>query len=198
MKNMIKNMICTMMLIAAVAAMPAIASARDNQDVYTCDCYTLVLRDQASYNAPITFVAEDAYGYEMDVQDYLNGFGYCYVPAFGVNGWVDMDDVYYLDSKDAYDYMSYDAYNYKGYDAYDYMNYGAYDYDDGYELCYSNVASGFLALRSYPVYSDANILAEIYDNGTALYMTGEYSGNYGYCYVPEFDLYGWVDVRYIY
>ena len=29
-------------------------------------------------------------------------------------------------------------------------------------------------------------------------MTGEYAGNYGYCYVPAFDMYGWVDVRFTY
>ena len=64
------------------------------------------------------------------------------------------------------------------------------------QTLYSNVKSGFLALRYAPAYDDANIIAEIYNNGTALCMTGEYCGNYGYCYVPAFDMYGWVDVRF--
>ena len=46
------------------------------------------------------------------------------------------------------------------------------------------------------VSSDGKIYC--YENGTALYMTGEYSGNYGYCYVPAFGAYGWVDVRFTY
>ena len=46
--------------------------------------------------------------------------------------------------------------------------------------------------------SEGYIIAEIYSNGTALQMTGDYSGNYGYCYVPAFGMYGWVDVRFTY
>ena len=63
---------------------------------------------------------------------------------------------------------------------------------------YSCVEDGFLALRSDPSYDDSNIIAEIYWNGTALQMTGDDSGNYGYCCVPAFGMYGWVDVRFTY
>ena len=74
-------------------------------------------------------------------------------------------------------------------------------YDDDYfygETLHSWVDSGFLALRYAPAFDDSNIIAEIYQNGTVLQMTGEYAGNYGYCYVPAFDMYGWVDVRFTY
>ena len=68
----------------------------------------------------------------------------------------------------------------------------------GNEILHSWVDSGFLALRYAPAFDDGNIIAEIWNNGTTLMMTGDYAGNYGYCYVPAFDMYGWVDVRFTY
>lgn len=64
------------------------------------------------------------------------------------------------------------------------------------ETRYSCVASGFLALRTAPCYDDSNIIYEIWTNGTQLCMTGQYSGNYGYCYCPAACCYGWVNVNY--
>ncbi len=196
MKNMMKAMICALTLTAAVTAIPAAVSARDDHQGYTCDSYSLILRDQASYDAPITFWADDAWGYELHVQNYLNGFGYCYVPAFDVNGWVDLEDVWYEGELDVDETLY-------GDDDYDYEYEYDYDYDDSFdyydgwfEICYSHVESGFLALRSAPSFNDGNIIAELYTNGTKLCMTGEYYNNYGYCYVPAYDVYGWVDVRY--
>ena len=181
MKNMMKAMICALTLTAAVAVMPAVASAKDNQDVYINDSYTLILRAEPSWDAEITLYAEGS-GYELHAQDYLNGFAYCYVPFFGVNGWVDLDDTYYDGPYDINGVVVYDDY-----------------IDNGFvETRYSYVNSGFLALRYAPAYDDANIIAEIYTNGTTLLMTGDYVGNYAFCYVPAFDLYGWVDVRFTY
>ncbi len=190
-----KNLTLALMITAAVAAASTIATASPQGEVYTCDSYTLILREQASYNAPIILSVDDAYGYELDVMYCQGDFGYCYVPAYGETGWVDLDDMFYVGEDDYQVDYRYTDYNY-GYDSYDYD----YDYGfDGYdELRYSLVESGFLALRYDPSYNDANIIARIYDNGTALYMTGEFCGNYGYCYVPAFEMYGWVDLRYTY
>ena len=183
MKNMMKAAICALTLTAAVAAMPAMVSARDNKDVYISDSYALVLYDQADYGSDVTFYA-DGSGYELHVQDFQNGFGYCYVPYFDVNGWVDLSDTYFDGVYDINGYVLDDE---------------DFDYDYGFaEPRYSCVDSNFLALRSAPYYNDGNIIAEIWNNGTTLRMTGEYSGNYGYCYVPAFDMYGWVDVRFTY
>ncbi len=203
MKNMMKAMICALTVSAAMAAVPAVVSARDDQSVYTCDSYTLILREQASYDAPITLWVEDAYGYELHVEYYLNGFGYCYVPALDANGWVDLEDAYYEEELDVNEVL-YGSYYDDDYD-YDY-DYGYYDYEDDFdydyyytgwaETRYSYVDYGFLALRYLPIAGDDTIIAQIYTNGTELWMTGEYNGNYGYCYVPAFDMYGWVDVRY--
>ena len=180
MKNIVKAMMCALTLTAAVAGTASFVSARDNKDVYVADSYALILREEASYDADITFYAEGS-GYELHVQDYLNGFGYAYVPYFGVNGWVDLSDAYYDGPYDIDGIVVYDS------DEYGYT-----------QTLHSCVDSGFLALRYAPEYDDSNIIAEIWNNGTALYMTGDYSGNYGYCYVPAFDMYGWVDVRFTY
>jgi len=64
------------------------------------------------------------------------------------------------------------------------------------EIRYSCVQTGFLALRTAPCYDDRNIIYEIWVNGTQLQMTGQYSGNYGYCYCPAACAYGWVNVNY--
>lgn len=45
------------------------------------------------------------------------------------------------------------------------------------QTLYSCVKGVFLTMRSAPAYDDANIITEIYDNDTALYMTGYYSEN---------------------
>ena len=87
MKNFMKAMICALTITAA-AAIPAMVSARDNQDVYVSDSSVLILREQADENSDVVLYAEGS-GYELHVQDFLNGFGYCYSPDFGVNGWVD-------------------------------------------------------------------------------------------------------------
>ena len=130
--------------------------------------------DQPSYASDVTFYA-DGTGYELHAQDYMDGFAYVYAAYFGVTGWVDLDDVGYVGD---YVYTSNDS---------------------GFtQTLYSCVDSGFLALRSAPSYSDGNIIAQIWSNGTALCMTGDYVGNYGYCYVPAYDSYGWVDIRFTY
>ena len=178
MKNTCKALICALTLAAAIAAVPAVVSARDGQEVYMTDSANLILREQPNDFSPITFWL-DGDGYVIHVQDYMNGFAFCYVPGFEVNGWIDLDDIYYLHDLD---------------------DEGFY-YDDDYfygETLHSWVDSGFLALRYAPAFDDSNIIAEIYQNGTVLQMTGEYAGNYGYCYVPAFDMYGWVDVRFTY
>ena len=177
MKNMMKAMICALTITVA-AAIPAMVSARDNKDVYMSDSSVLILREQADENADIVLYA-DGSGYELHVQDILNGFGYCYSPDFGVSGWVDLSDTYYER-------------------AYDVDGYVLEDDGEFTQTLYSCVEGGFLALRSAPAYDDSNIIAEIYENGTTLYMTGDYTGNYGYCYVPAFGAYGWVDVRFTY
>ena len=177
MKNMMKTMLCALTLTTAVAAVPAMVSARDNQDVYISDSSTLILRDQADEDANI-ILCEDGQGYELHVQDYLNGYGYCYVPAFGVNGWVDLSDAYCDDSSDTDDILV--------------------DDDDCSEIRYSCVDSGYLALRSQPENSDSNIIAQIYENGTALHMNGECVGDYGYCYVPSLGMSGWVNMCFTY
>ena len=183
MKNMMKAFVCALTLTAAVAVMPAMVSARDNQDVYVSDSNALILREQADEDSPIVFWAEGT-GYELHIQDYLNGFGYAYCPYFDVNGWVDLSDTYFDRIYDIDGYVLDDD------DCY---------YGNGFaQTLYSWVDSGFLALRSAPSYSDGNIIAEIWNNGTSLCMTGEYCGDYGYCYVPAFDMYGWVDVRFTY
>ena len=178
MKNIMKAMICALSITAAAAVVPAMVSARDNKDVYVSDSGVLILRDQASDDGEITLYAEGE-GYELHIQDTQNGYGYCYVPYFGATGWVDLSDTYY------------DR-------AYDIDGYVLEDNDDYSQTLHSCVEAGFLALRSDPSYDDSNIIAEIYSNGTALCMTGDYSGNYGYCYVPAYGMYGWVDVRYTY
>ena len=177
MKNMMKKTICAMTLAAVCVTgslaivSTASASGHDVQDEYISDSDSLVLRDQASYDSPVVFYA-DGSGYELHVMDYMDGFGYCYVPYFDVNGWVDLSDTYYVDTIDFTE---------------------DYDTDEFVEVLHSSVASGFLALRNAPVNDDSNIIAEIYRNGTRLLMTGTYSGSYGYCYVPDFDMYGWVN-----
>ena len=185
MKNMMKAIVCALTLTAAVAAVPAMVSARDNKDVYISDSYALVLMEQPSYDSDIAFYA-DGSGYELHVQDYSNGFGYCYVPFFDVTGWVDLNDAYYDGAYDIDGDVIYDDGDY-------YDQTGEF-----FEILHSSVDGGFLALRSAPAYSDGNIIAEIWTNGTTLCMTGTYNGNYGYCYVPAFDMYGWVDVRFTY
>ena len=177
---MLKAMICALTITAAaVSAVPAMVSARDNKDIYVSDSGTLILRAEADEDSDIVLYANGS-GYELHVQDILNGFGYCYSPDFGVNGWVDLSDTYYNG-----------AYDIDG-------NVIDDDSDDFTQTLHSCVDDGYLALRSAPAYDDSNIIAEIYENGTALYMTGEYSGNYGYCYVPAYGAYGWVDVRFTY
>ena len=176
MKNFMKAMICALTITAAAAAIPAMVSARDNQDVYVSDSSVLILRAEADENSDVVLYAEGS-GYELHVQDFLNGFGYCYSPDFGVNGWVDLSDTHYQEAYDVDGHVVEDEFT---------------------QTLYSCVESSFLALRSAPAYDDSNIIAEIYENGTALYMTGDYSGNYGYCYVPAFGAYGWVDVRFTY
>jgi len=177
---MLKAMICALTITAAaVSAVPAMVSARDNKDVYVSDSGALILRAEADEDSDIVLYAKGS-GYELHVQDILNGFGYCYSPDFGVSGWVDLSDTYY---DGAYD---------SGSDLIDDVS------DEFTQTLHSCVSDGYLALRSAPAYNDSNIIAEIYENGTALYMTGEYSGNYGYCYVPAFGAYGWVDVRFTY
>jgi len=42
------------------------------------------------HNSPVVFYA-DGSGYELHVMDYMDGFGYCYVPAFDMYGWVNTD-----------------------------------------------------------------------------------------------------------
>ena len=176
MKNMMKAMICALTITAAAAAIPAMVSARDNKEIYITDSSALILRDQADENGEIILYAEGS-GYELHVQDFMNGYGYCYSPDFGVNGWVDLADTYYQEAYDVDGHVVEDEFT---------------------QTLYSSVADGFLALRTAPAYDDSNIIAEIYENGTALYMTSAYSGNYGYCYVPAFGAYGWVDVRFTY
>lgn len=66
------------------------------------------------------------------------------------------------------------------------------------ETRYSCVQTGFLALRTAPCYDDSNIVYQIWRNGTELRMTGQYSGDYGYCYCPAAGCYGWVNVKYTY
>ena len=178
MKNTMKAMICALTIAAAATTIPTMVSARDNKDVYVSDAGVLILRDQPSYDGEITLYAEGE-GYELHIQDTQNGFGYCYAPYFGATGWVDLSDT------------CYDR-------AYDIDGYVLEDDDNFMQTLYSCVEGGFLALRSDPSYDDSNIIAEIYSNGTALQMTGDYSGNYGYCYVPAFGMYGWVDVRFTY
>ena len=173
MKNVFKTLICALTLTAAIAAVPAMVSARDNKDVYVSDTGALMVYEQADANSDLVFYA-NGYGYEIHVQDYLNGFGYAYVPYFGVTGWVNLSDCYLAGELDT-DEVLY-----------------------GNEILHSWVDSGFLALRFAPAFDDGNIIAEIWSNGTTLMMTGDYSGNYGYCYVPAFDMYGWVDVRFTY
>ena len=180
MKNMFKAIICTLTLTAAITALPAMVSARDNKDVYISDSYALILREQADEDAPITLYAEGC-GYELHIQDYLNGFGYAYVPCFDANGWVDLSDTYYDGVYDINGIVVYEEDS---------------CYDSFVQTRYSQVESGFLALRNAPAYDDANIIAEIWSNGTMLQMTGERSGNYARCYVPAFGMYGWVDVRF--
>ena len=182
MKNLMKKTVCAL-TIAAVCATSSLAiapmvsaSGHDVQDIYTSDSDTLILYEQADDDSDIVFSAY-GYGYELHVMEYLNGFGYCYVPYFDVNGWVDLSDTYYDDTVD----FSED-----------------YDDDEFVDTLYSCVSTGFLALRTAPYYDDDNIIAEIYNNGTALRMTGKYSGSYGYCYVPAFDMYGWVNTDYTY
>ena len=85
MKNIMKAMICALTITAAAAVVPAMVSARDNKDVYVSDSGVLILRDQASDDGEITLYAEGE-GYELHIQDTQNGYGYCYVPYFGVNG----------------------------------------------------------------------------------------------------------------
>ena len=101
-------------------------------------------------------------------------YGYCYCPAAGCYGWVNVN------------------------------------YTTGSSNCtvppapatgnvrYSCVQTGFLALRTAPCYDDRNIIYEIWRNGTQLQMTGQYSGDYGYCYCPAAGCYGWVNVKYTY
>ena len=183
MKNTLKKIICFLTLAticltgAAAVSTTASASGHDVQDVYVSDFDELVLYEQASYDSPIIFSA-DGYGYELHVMEYLNGFGYCYVPELDVNGWVDLNDISYLDTVNLAE---------------------EYDDDDDYdEIRYSYVTSGFLALRSDPYCDDSNIIAQIWENGTELRMTDEFVGNYGYCYVPALGMYGWVDMDYTY
>ena len=181
MKNMIKKTICALTLAAVCAAgsiamaSTASASGHNVQDVYVSDSDSLVLYEQASYDSPVAFFAADGDGYELHVMEYMNGFGYCYVPFFEVNGWVDLSDTSYVDTTDFSE---------------------IYDNDEFVETLHSSVATGYLALRTAPAYDDSNVIAKIYQNGTELLMTGRYDGSYGYCYVPAFDMYGWVNTDY--
>ena len=189
MKNTMKKMICALTLAAvcfsgsAMLTTTASASGHDQQDVYVCDVEELVLYEEASYDSSIIFTG---YGYncELHVMEYLNGFGYCYAPDYDVNGWVDLGDTYYLETED---------FSEKNSDDDDIIYDDADEFDD---VLYSNVASSFLALRSDPNNDDSNIIAQIYENGTALYMTGDFVGEYGYCYVPALGMYGWVNTDY--
>ena len=198
MKNMMKAMICALTITAAAAAIPAMVSARDNKEIYVTDSSALILRDQAEDNADIIFYAEGI-GYELHVQDFMNGYGYCYSPDFGVSGWVDLADTYYDGDYDIddVDLIDDDLVDDDLVDD-DLVDDDLVDDDDFTQTLHSCVEDGYLALRSAPAYDDSNIIVKIYENGTALYMTGNYSGNYGYCYVPAFGAYGWVDVRFTY
>ena len=84
---------------AAALTTTASASGHDEQDVYVCDAEELVLYEQASYDSDIIFTAY-SFNCELHVMEYLNGFGYCYVPDFDVNGWVDLSDTYYVETED--------------------------------------------------------------------------------------------------
>ncbi|MBR2529298.1 MAG: hypothetical protein IKE58_12610 [Blautia sp.] len=179
MKKVICAAVCALCVTGTMGAVSTVsASGHDIQDFYVSYMEELVLRDQASEYAPVVFRAYGS-GYELHVMDYLNGFGYCYVPEFDVNGWVDLSEISYESTVDLSG----------GY---------VYDTDDGefVETLYSWVDSGYLALRSAPINEDAYIISEIYENGTVLLMTGDYVGSYGYCYVPVLDMYGWVNTDY--
>ncbi len=73
MMNRMKAMICALTVSAAMAAAPAVVSARDNQSVYTWDTYTLVLWDQVGNDSALTGIVPDASGLELHVQYDLNG-----------------------------------------------------------------------------------------------------------------------------
>ena len=119
MKNIFKKTLCALTL--AVVCMTsslaftqsASASGHDIQDMYISDYNEIILRDQPSYNSPVTFFAEGS-RYELHVMEYQNGFGYCYVPYFNVNGWIDLSDAHYMNTiqfKKDYGYMEvYDTY----------------------------------------------------------------------------------------
>ena len=62
MKNFMKAMICALTITAA-AAIPAMVSARDNQDVYVSDSSVLILREEADENSDVVLYAEGS-GYE--------------------------------------------------------------------------------------------------------------------------------------
>ena len=183
MKNFMKKMICTLTLAAvcltgsAAVAVTASASGHDVQDVYVSDLEELVLYEQASYNSRIIFSACGS-GYELHVMEYLNGFGYCYVPELDVNGWVDLNDISYMDTVNLAEKNTED--------------------DEFVETRYSYVDNGFLALRSEPYNDASNVIAEIWENGTELRMTEEFVGDFGYCYVPSFGMYGWVNMEYLF
>ena len=181
MKNMMKAMICTLTLIAAAAFLPAAASAKNNQEVYISKSNALVLRDMPRSDAAIILYAEGK-RYELFVQDFQNGFGYCYTPAFGMNGWVDLADVYYDGPYDINGVMVYDGYSHT-----------ESLYDGFFQVRYSSVPGGSLALLSAPDGNDANIIATMSGCSTILLMTGDYTGNYGYAFVPVLNMYGWVD-----
>lgn len=69
---------------------------------------------------------------------------------------------------------------------------------DGYELKYASLDSGFLALRSEPVYDDANKIGEIH-NGNEIYVISDTDtdSDYLYCYVPKLGMYGYATSDYI-
>ncbi len=106
---------------------------------------------------------------------YSGDYGYCYCPKAGMYGWVNVKYTYGAGSAPSTSSSTCYA-----------------------STRYSCVSSGYLALRTAPYWSDSNIIYQIWTNGTKLCMTGQYSGDYGYCYCPAAGMYGWVNVKYTY
>ena len=111
-------------------------------------------------------------------------YGYCYCPAAGCYGWVNTN---YTTLGSTYCAPSTPA-----------QAPAASAPATTGTVRYSCVQTGFLALRTAPCYDDSNIIYQIWCNGTKLCMTGQYSGDYGYCYCPAAGCYGWVNVKYTY
>ncbi len=110
--------------------------------------------------------------------EYSGDYGYCYCPAANAYGWVNV------------------KYTTEGSRTSSTGGNCSHNGASAFQTRYSNVSQGYLALRTRPCYADNNIIYEIWTNGTQLNMTGEYCGDYGYCYCPAANAYGWVNVNY--